>query len=331
MPGWYYRVRHSFQAGTTPVSNNMPGIVVFIRSMAFFGDQLVTYPLLHQLNKLYPHSPITVVAHDPVEQHYTHLPWVHRFVQANNWREKYRAIPAGTDIVIALHHSSEQYALLAAAKRIRSRLGFKNKRAFDFVWNHAHKKDINDYIGLANLLLLNTLHAFDPMEAARDCIQWLAGQKPGRTEHTDVMFLVGGGAGAFKRWGVANYTALADRLIQHMGPQTTFTFVLGPAEEEELSQLQGLNRPEFKLLVSRPLSEIADLALHAKLIVANDCGPSHIAQNACVPYVGLFNEANPEWFWQRSNTRAVIPDGPVADIQLITVEQVERACVAVMA
>lgn len=308
----------------------MPGIVVFIRSMAFFGDQLVTYPLLHQLHKLYPGSQVTVVAHDPVGHHYSHLPWVHRFVQANNWREKYRAIPADTKIVIALHHSSEQYALLAAAKRIPTRLGFKNKRVSDFCWTHTQKKDINDYIGLANLQLLSKLRSFDPLSAARSCIEWIAAQKNSRPARTDVVFMVGGGAGAFKRWGVPNYVALADRLAEHMGPGTTFTFVLGPAEKQELAELSSLARPEFKLLVSRPLAEIADLALHAKLIVANDCGPSHIAQNAGVPYVGLFNEANPEWFWRRGNTKAVTPEGAVSDIQQITVEQVEQACLAVL-
>lgn len=309
----------------------MSHIVVFIRSMAYFGDQLVTYPLLYQLHKLYPHHPVTVIAHDPVAQHYEHLPWVHRFVQANSFQEKYRAMPADTGMVIALHHSSEQYALLAAAKRVPQRLGFKAKRVFDFVWSHTHKKDINEYIGLANLRLLNTAKNFDPAKAARGCIEWLASQLTEPKPHSDVVFMVGGGAGAFKRWGVPNYTALADRLIQRMGPHITFTFVLGPAEAEELAQLQAVNRPEFKLLVNQPLAAIAELALRARLIVSNDCGPSHIAQNAGTPYVGLFNEDNPEWFWHRHNTRAVVPDDGSAEIRRITIDQVEQACLAVMA
>lgn len=299
--------------------------------MAYFGDQLVTYPLLYQLHKLYPHRPVTVVAHDPVAQHYEHLPWVHRFVQADSWQEKYQAMPADTGLVIALHHSSEQYALLAAAKRVPNRLGFKAKRVFDFLWSHTHKKDINEYIGLANLRLLNTFHKFDPTEAAKGCMEWLAAQPAQHKPRSDVVFMVGGGAGAFKRWGIPNYTALADRLKHRMGPGTMFTFVLGPAEPQELAELQALNRPEFRLLVNQPLAAIAELALHAKLIVANDCGPSHIAQNAGTPYVGLFNEDNPEWFWQRHNTRAVVPQDGSTDISQITLDQVEQACLAAMA
>lgn len=132
--------------------------------------------------------------------------------------------------------------------------------------------------------------------------------------------------GAFKRWGIANYTALAQRLQHHLGPYTTFTCILGPAETDELAQLQQLNLPNFRLLVSRPLADIADLCVNAKLIVANDCGPSHIAQNTGTPYVGLFNEPNPEWFWQRPNTRAVTPPLGTIDIQSVSIERVEAAC-----
>ena len=308
----------------------MPNIVVFIRSMAFFGDQLVTYPLLYQLNALYPDHRITVVAHDPVGQHYEHLPWVHHFVLATTKKARYQAIPPHTDMVIALHHSSEQYALICAAKRIKTRLGFSNKRLFDFLWTHTHKKDINEYIGLANLQLLRTLQPFNPQDAARGCMQWLARQKTTPVQHSDVVFMAGGGAGAFKRWGIHNYTALADHLKNRLGPDTTFTFVLGPAEENERQQLQQLARPDFRTLVSRPLADIADLCLNARLIVANDCGPSHIAQNSGTPYVGLFNEPNPEWFWARPTTRAVTPATGTIDIQAISVPQVLQACLEAM-
>lgn len=304
----------------------MAGIVVFIRSMHALGDQLVGYPLLYQLHQQYPNHRVTVVAHDPVGNYYTQLPWVHQFVHATMAAQKYRSIAKDTEIIIALHHSSELYSLLGAIKRVPVRLGFKNKRATDFLWTHRLPKDINQYIGLANLQLLGQLHPFDTGQAARHSMAWLASQKNTPVEHTDVVFMVGGGAGAFKRWGIANYTALAQRLQHHLGPNTTFTCILGPAETSELAQLQQINTPHLRLMVSRPLAEIADLCLNAKLIVANDCGPSHIAQNTGTPYVGLFNEPNPEWFWQRPNTRAVTPPQGTIDIQSVSIECVEAAC-----
>ncbi len=309
----------------------MSSTVVFIRSMRFFGGHLVAYPLLYQLKQSRPNDAICVVANDPVQAHYTHLPWVDRFVQANGFRTSYRSIPARAGLVMALHYTSERYSLLSTARRARMRLGFRNKRAFDFLWTHSRKKDYNEYLGLANLNLLRTVHDFDPIDAARGCIQWIASGRTEPVQTSDVVFMVGGGAGAFKRWGVHNYMALADRLKGLMGRDTTFTFVLGPDEKQETALLQQHPRPDFRLLVSRPLAEIAQVSLKARLTVANDCGPSHIAQNACGPYVGLFNEPNPQWFWQRKNSASVTPTDGTDNIQAITVDQAYAACQRVMA
>lgn len=304
----------------------MNNTVVFIRSMHFFGDQLVTYPLLYQLRKSRPDDHVCVVAHDPVQSYYSGLPWVDSFVLASGFTAKYRSMPAHTNLVVALHHSSEQYSLLSAVRGARIRLGFDNRRAFDFLWTHSCKKDSGEYIGLANLHLLRTLYDFSPIEAAQGCMAWIASNKTEPVQTSDVVFMVGGGAGAFKRWGLDNYMALADRLKLLLGSDTTFTFILGPAEAEETALLKQCARPDFRLLVSRPQAEIAHVSLNARLIVANDCGPSHIAQNAGGPYVGIFNEANPEWFWQRGNSRAVVPADGSSDIQAITVDQVYAAC-----
>lgn len=66
--------------------------------------------------------------------------------------------------------------------------------------------------------------------------------------------------------------------------------------------------------------------LGAKLIVANDCGPSHLAQFACVPYVSVLHEPNPEWFWQRSYSRFVTPHDGSTEISHVSVEDVEKKC-----
>lgn len=106
----------------------------------------------------------------------------------------------------------------------------------------------------------------------------------------------GGGAGAFKRWDIRHYVALTDRLKLELGADICFSFVLGPDETQEYAYLQSLQRPDFRFLMQGSLAEIAYVSLHARLVVANDCGPSHVAQSACVPLVGVFYRPNPEWF-----------------------------------
>ncbi|MBP6019243.1 MAG: glycosyltransferase family 9 protein [Burkholderiaceae bacterium] len=309
----------------------MSDSVVFLRSMQYFGDQLAAYPLLYQLKQCRPDHKIRVVAHDPVQAYYADLPWVDEFIQADRFIDKYRAITKKTNLVMALHHSSEKYGALALLRWPALRLGFKNQRVTDFVWNHSWPKDMDEYIGLANLNLLRRTYDFAPEVAARGCMAAIAAGAQASTSTADVVMMPGGGAGQFKRWGVRNYVALADQLKTVLGQDASFCFILGPAEVEETAYLQSLARPDFQLLISQPIADIAYVALHSRLIVANDCGPSHLAQNTCRPYVGLFNEPNLEWFWSRDNSASVTPTNGTTDIQSISIAQVFSACQKVLA
>ena len=106
--------------------------------------------------------------------------------------------------------------------------------------------------------------------------------------------------------------------------------MLGPDEAEQYRWLQSLGRSDFVYLMTRPLSEIAKAVMSAKLVVANDCGPSHLAQFAGVPYVGVFHESNREWFWTRETSADVLPLDGTCEIKNVTPEQVRDACQQVL-
>lgn len=308
----------------------MDTTIVFIRSRPFLGAQIVVYPLLYQLRRMRPNSRIHVVAQDPLQNYYHHLPWVDQFVQANSLREMYRCMPIGTRLAVGLHRGSEWPGLLTAVRRIPIRLGFRNHRVSDILWTHKIRNKPDEYMGLANLKLLCTLYDFNLCDAPRHSMVELATQRSGGFACTNVVFMVGGGAGAFKRWGIDNYVNLSRWLDTVMGEDTTFTFILGPDEWEEAALLSKRAHPRFQLMISRSLADIAYVTLNASLVVANDCGPSHIAQNACIPYVGLFHQANPQWFWKRHGAISVTPRDESSNIQSITVEQVYTACLHVL-
>ena len=308
----------------------MKEVVVFIRSMVFLGTQIVSYPMLYQIKQFWPDCRVRVVAQDDVGKHYLSLPWVDAFVRANTLSENYRALGGQADLMIALHFASEKFGLVGLARRPRFRLGFKNGRMTDFVWTHSHRKNFAEYMGLSNMRLLGALKPFDPEIAARQCLLDIAARRHLTPDATDVVLMPGGGAGDYKRWPIALYVALADRLLTLLGPDTTFSFVLGPDEQNEYAWLQGLNRAEFRFAMTRPLPEIAHLVLHARLIVANDCGPTHLAQFACVPYVGVFHEPNREWFWARPYSADVIPRDNSTEIRHVALQDVLDACSQVL-
>lgn len=304
--------------------------VVFIRSMRFLGGHLVTYPLLHQIKHHYPDQPLTIVGTDPVGSNYLATPWVDRFVQANTTWDKLKACTRAQRVFV-LHYSSEQYAPLSFARRVPIRVGFRNRRVSDILWTHACKKRPDEYLGLANLNLLRCLTTFNPVDAARSAMRQLAQRSRDSIAPTDVVLMPGGGAGAYKRWRIEAYIELMEKLKTHMGNHTSFSFIMGPDEVAEEHKVRALGRLDIQIVQGKPMSTIAALALNARLVVANDCGPSHIAQNAAPTYVGVFHAPNPQWFWNRPQAAAVVPDNGSTDIQTISVEQVFKAAQSALA
>jgi ADP-heptose:LPS heptosyltransferase len=309
-------------------------VIVFIRSMQFLGTQIVSYPLLYQIKQFWPQCHVRVVAQDAVGKHYLNLPWVDDFTQADSLPEVYRVMDGQADLVIALHFASEKYGIAAMLKRPEHRLGFKNGRVTDFIWTHSHRKNFAEYMGLANLRVLAALKDFDPAAVARQCVQTLADQcqalNGADTTTGDVVFMPGGGAGDYKRWPIEHYVALADLLKLRLEPDAKFCFVMGPDEAQEYQRLQSLGRNDFVYLMTRPIPEIANAVMQAKLVVANDCGPSHLAQFSGVPYVGVFHETNREWFWTRETSVDVLPQDGTTEIKNVTPEQVFVACQQVL-
>ncbi|MGN3705380.1 glycosyltransferase family 9 protein [Achromobacter xylosoxidans] len=308
----------------------MSDVVVFLRSQPRFGDQIVAYPALSLLKHFWSDKRLRVVSRYAVGHFYTGLPWVDEFVQADAFSAQMQALPRRAHAALSLHHSSERYPLINLLRRPRMRIGFNNDRLGDRVWTHSHRKDINEYIGLANLRLLATHQDHDHERTARSAFLEIAYPHLGKVAPADIVLIPGGGAGEFKRWALDHYVALADLLQGHLGGSANFTFVLGPDEGEMRERISRLGRSDFRVEFCRPAAELAALMKDARLVVSNDCGPSHIAQGLCVPYVGVFNEPNPEWFWVRRYTRDVVPDNGTAEINSIEPERVLRSCLSVL-
>jgi ADP-heptose:LPS heptosyltransferase len=309
----------------------MKEVVVFIRSMQFLGTQIVSYPLLYQIKQFWPDCHLRVVAQDNVGKHYLSLPWVDEFVQADRFGAVYRALHSSDDLMIVLHFASDKYGAAALLKRPKYRLGFKNKRITDFIWTHSHRKDFAEYMGLGNMKVLAAFKQFDPERSAHDCVVAIGAQCGANPpEPAEVVLMPGGGAGEYKRWPVEAFVQLADLLKPSLRSGASFCFVLGPDEAKEYEWLLSLERDDFKFLMTRPLPEIASAVLQARLVVANDCGPSHLAQFSGVPYVGVFHELNREWFWTREHSADVLPSDGSTEIKHVKPEDVLSACLKVL-
>jgi len=129
-----------------------------------------------------------------------------------------------------------------------------------------------------------------------------------------------------RRWSEQNFIKLAKRLSRRghgirffLGPQEKFlTSIVRPACLENQWDFSRHTRME-------PLMEaIAE----CRLLVSNDTGPGHLAAALGIPVITLFSSGDPEnvkplskeAFWFRNQ----------ADINLITVSEVEDACLKLL-
>ena len=199
---------------------------------------------------------------------------------------------------------------------------------------------------LSRLVFTHTIRRDTRIYRARNYMDLIAGEVPlapfvdsihaiaRRSEsvrHENAFVLMPCGSEERKLWGERNFVDLALALKREFA-DARFVLVLGGGEARyaELFSAAGLaNRTQC--LIDRSLSDIAVAVLGARVVVANDCGPSHMAQLAGVPCVLVFGNWDgaarariAEWFDPRPGARCLTTATP-APIASIAIEDVLSA------
>lgn len=150
--------------------------------------------------------------------------------------------------------------------------------------------------------------------------------------HDQILIMPGGTGGSedslqgSKKWGADRFYELYRRL-QQAWPQYEYTFVLGPLETTEQDWL--LNQPTPpNIAMKMPVADLFAKVRHARLVIANDCGPSHIAHTLRKDMVQIFAGPNPEWFLPRPG--AIELHGTDHDIRNVTIDEVENAARSIL-
>lgn len=94
------------------------------------------------------------------------------------------------------------------------------------------------------------------------------------------------GFGAFKRWPPARFARLADRIAREARVPVALTW--GPGEEGLVEKVRAASREPLVLLATPSLRALAEVLRRARVVVAADTGPLHLAAAVGAPVVGLF-------------------------------------------
>lgn len=96
-----------------------------------------------------------------------------------------------------------------------------------------------------------------------------------------------------KRWGIAQFTALADKILE----ATSYKIVLGGGPEEKplIESMKSHLDPKRTLCTyDRPIKSNAFLIGQSRLLVTTDTGPMHIGFALKIPTIALFGSTDPQ-------------------------------------
>lgn len=300
----------------------MRHLVVFVHNRANFGSLICHIPLLTSLRRHYGGARLTIVAPFAAAA----------MLVGDGLADAALAWPAGAwarlrtlrgwapDLALSLRPTSMFIDLAIGLSGAPLRVGFASalsRRLFRV----ALPRDRTIYRALDYLRLVAPL-GVRPQLAAH--LQEMARRATAVIDPSqEWVCLMPGGTAPFKHWGIANFLALAARLRRDR-PATRFVVVLGPQERGLADAVAASPLRDASLVLDSPdLGTLAHVASASRLVVANDCGPSHVAQLLGRPYVGLFSDQHgtaarvrAQWFLPRPHARWLAgPAGaPIAEL-----------------
>lgn len=233
----------------------MKKIAVFMQNRDFFGAQIVHIPLLKKLRQKYPQARITLFSKSPISRILIELGLADTLViETTKLKTALHYIKQNASLSINLRKNSLFTAALISLFNLNKKIGFSNT--------------------LSNIFFTKTVRYDDTIYRARNYLNLLDEKLEYEplAEQNDVIIIPGAGK-SFKEWGIDNYVEAA-RFIKDAYPHIAVRFVLGKKEQGFIEQIPK----EFSVLYDLEIKKLYDTLSRSSLVIANDCGPSHIAQ-----------------------------------------------------
>ncbi|MBZ9558705.1 hypothetical protein KGQ96_11560 [Halomonas coralii] len=308
-------------------------IGIFLRNRPFFGSQITTLPALYHLKKTYNDHALHLFSRYDLAWFYGQCPWIYKTTFSKNIVSDLAAFPKNCQLLVSFQPSSESQHIVKVFKRPLESIGFSRKhkflaprRNFEIPFDDSEYR-ASHYLRLVSRGSLGKdstelpRHLSNPFQELARHSQISTNHHP---EHMRVAIMPGGGAGDFKKWGLKNYLELIKTLRKRHGHNVTFDIILGPSEKEELKTLEKQKTSYINLHYNLSLPDLSKIVDCSTLVVANDCGPSHIAQCLAKPYVGIYDKHKPEWIFQHAESKILTPPAEGDPISSISVEAVEN-------
>lgn len=279
---------------------------------ASFGDLLVQAPFLHGLKTSLGAQRVVVIAPHPFVELLGELglaDTVHIVEDAGTARIKAILREERPRWAISLRGSSLRSSWLLRGCRGAQRAGWRsgfNRLLLDVTV----PKLLDDYYALVFGRLLEAMGGVVDIAATGAAIACPDPDDALPAPGAPRLLCMPAGKVAAKQWGVPNYLALGDTLSQRWSSLQKMV-VLGPREADLAAAFTAAG---WIARIAPAPRRLAALCHDAICIVANDCGPGHLAQMTGQPMVILFHNENDRdrrerllrlWWWRRAHSRAI--------------------------
>jgi len=269
------------------------------------GDITHTLPVVRTLQHYWPETQITWVIGKIEASLINDIPDIEFIIfdKARGWRaylEVKRQLKGRRFDALLHMQMSLRASMLSLLIPAPIKLGFDKQRAKDMQWlfTNAHiayqarQHVIDSFFGFTEALgIAEHLYQWDipvPAEARQFAQQHLAENKP-------VLVISPCSSMAYRNWHVAGYAAIADYAVGKYDMQVILTG--GPsAIEHQYGQdiMQAVHEPVTNLIGQTSLKQLLAVLDAARVVVAPDAGPAHMATAVGTPVIGLYACTNPD-------------------------------------
>ena len=107
-----------------------------------------------------------------------------------------------------------------------------------------------------------------------------------------------------KRWELARFAQLGDRISSELGCNVLLTF--GPGEEGRIETLSGMMKHKHWISPAQSMHESMALFKRLSLFIGCDTGPLHLSAALGIPTVSIFGSTDPEYSRPQEGNHEVV-------------------------
>jgi lipopolysaccharide heptosyltransferase I len=294
--------------------SQVPKRILIIKPSSL-GDIVLALPALSALHDSFPEAEISWLVHSDFAPFLEGHPYLkqlilfHRRKMAHAWyspsafnyaRQLCRELKNNDFDCVFDFQGLLRTALLARATRCKQRYGMAVARE-GAPWFYTHRIASDpDSFHLIDLYLKITRHAgakeypvkFVFSDTQQDASSVLSLLDQRKIDPNSYAVIIPGSAHESKCWPAERFALLADKLHSDYG--LSVAAVGSQSETEVIERISAAAQvPVINLAGQTTLKTLVSLLRTARLVVANDTGPGHVAAGLGVPLVMLFSWSNP--------------------------------------